>query len=271
MMSLLNAVATLYKYEDTLLSWVPFFIVVPIYLLLVFGGSYLMRNVKPLNVQPLLAAHNIVLCVFSIVAAIGSLIEVILAISTFGLEDTYCSGLGTGRPNVFFSGRIWFWGFVFYLSKYYKLIDTLFIVVKRRPLTFLHVYHHIVIIALCLGFMRSRMTFYLNGVITNATIHTFMYYYYWQQTLGKNVWWKKYLTTAQIIQFFWGLFSFLPYQYVCNDPFALDRPVVRQWWANQLVMISFILLFSHFYQNTYKEKSVVTDVKESSRPSVKKD
>jgi fatty acid elongase 3 len=250
----MEVLSTLYKYEDTLLSWTPFFVAVPLYLGVILGGSYLMRNSKPLNVQRLLAAHNIFLCILSVIMAVVGIYEIVLAISTFGLENTYCSGFGTGRPNVFFTGRIWLLGFVFYLSKYYELLDTVFIVLKRRPLTFLHIYHHIVIIALCLGFMRLRMTFYINGVITNATIHSFMYYYYWQQSLGRNVWWKRYLTKAQIVQFFWGLLTFIPYCFVCADVFSLHVPVVRQWWANQLVMISFILLFSHFYQNTYKEQ-----------------
>jgi fatty acid elongase 3 len=254
----MDLINNLHQYEETLLSWTPFFITVPIYLITILGGSYLMRNAKPLNVQRLLVAHNIFLCVLSLAMTLGTLVEVILAVNRFGLQDTYCSGVNTGRPNVFFTGRIWFWGFIFYLSKYYELLDTLFIVAKRRPLTFLHVYHHIVIIALALGFMRSRMTFYLNGIITNATIHTFMYYYFWQQSLGRNVWWKKYLTKAQIVQFFWGLSSFLPYPIVCGTQFSLDAIVTRQWLANQLVMISFILLFTHFYHNTYKEHSSET-------------
>lgn len=36
----------------------------------------------------------------------------------------------------------------------------------------------------------------------NSLIHVFMYWYYFKQTLGIDVWWKKYLTTGQIIQVF---------------------------------------------------------------------
>jgi hypothetical protein len=258
----MDLLTTLSRYEATLFSWVPFFVVVPIYLCIIFGGSYLLkRNAQPLNVQRFLAAHNLFLCILSIIMAIGSTYEAVLAISTHGFENTYCSGQGTGRPDIFFTGRIWFWGLVFYLSKYYELLDTVFIVLKRRPLTFLHVYHHIVVIALCLMFMRLRMCTSLQGIITNATVHSFMYYYYWQQSRGTSVWWKKYLTKAQIVQFFLDFFAFLPYGFMCTEFSSLRVPVVRVWWFSQLVLISFILLFSRFYQRTYKGSEGFDDKK----------
>ena len=35
----------------------------------------------------------------------------------------------------------------------------------------------------------------------NTCVHTFMYYYFAQQTLKRRVWWKKYLTIGQLTQF----------------------------------------------------------------------
>jgi hypothetical protein len=212
------------------------------------------HNSQPLNVQRLLAAHNLFLCVFSIVMAIGGIWEAASVVFRHGFEESYCSGVESERFNTFFTGRIWFWCYLFYASKYYELLDTVFIVLRRRPLTFLHVYHHIVTIAICLGFMRSHLSISLIGVITNSTIHTFMYYYFWKQTLGKSVWWKKYLTTAQIVQFFLDSFSVLPFGFICIDVFEFNLPVVRLWWMAQFVLISFILLFWDFYRKTYKKE-----------------
>lgn len=256
----MDTILSLYQFEDILLSWTPFFVAVPIYLMFLVCGSYLLRNSQPLNVQRLLAAHNLFLCVLSILMVIGGIWETVSVLVRYGLEESYCSGMGTGRLNTFFTGRIWFWCFLFYASKYYELLDTVFIVLRRRPLTFLHVYHHIVTIAICLAFMRSRLSISLIGVITNATIHTFMYYYFWKQTLGKSVWWKKYLTTAQIVQFFLDSFSVLPFGFVCIDIFDFKSPIVRLWWMAQFVLVSFILLFWDFYRKTYKKEEVTTSV-----------
>ena len=35
----------------------------------------------------------------------------------------------------------------------------------------------------------------------NLAVHVLMYYYYAQATLGQRVWWKRHLTSAQIVQF----------------------------------------------------------------------
>jgi hypothetical protein len=65
-------------------------------------------------------------------------------------------------------GGLWFWIYVFYLSKYYEFVDTLFLVakkvsavagcasnaraIKQKDLEFLHVFHHFTtVIVMLLG------------------------------------------------------------------------------------------------------------------------
>ncbi len=61
------------------------------------------------------------------------------------------------------------------------------------------------------------------AVVANATVHVFMYYYFSLSALGVNVWWKKFLTGGQLVQFSlvffciqaWMYFSFANFRFTC--------------------------------------------------------
>lgn len=40
-----------------------------------------------------------------------------------------------------------------------------------------------------------------GGLLTNTAVHVLMYYYYFLTTQGVSPWWKKHITTFQIVQF----------------------------------------------------------------------
>ena len=39
------------------------------------------------------------------------------------------------------------------------------------------------------------------GLLFNTSVHVVMYYYYFRRVLGLPVWWKKFVTQFQIVQF----------------------------------------------------------------------
>ena len=111
--------------------------------------------------------------------------------------------------------------YLFYLSKYYELLDTIFLVLKKvmkkntllpltfekKPLDFLHCYHHAIVpFSAWLGFQGWYMPImwfdhsYVcpaltrhslrTGCLFNSAVHVVMYFYYMMATLGKTVWWK---------------------------------------------------------------------------------
>jgi len=93
---------------------------------------------------------------------------------------------------------------VFYLSKVFDLLDTLWIVLGKKwnQLSFLHVYHHSSMIFL----MWVAINIGYDGdislvILLNSTVHTVMYYYYLLASLKIHVWWKSLLTLMQIVQF----------------------------------------------------------------------
>ncbi|KAJ1459142.1 ELO family [Pelagophyceae sp. CCMP2097] len=94
--------------------------------------------------------------------------------------------------------------YLFYVSKVLDFFDTFFIVLgkKWKQLSFLHVYHHSTI------FLVYWLNLHVNydgdvylTIVLNGTIHTMMYTYYFVSMHTREIWWKKFLTLAQLVQF----------------------------------------------------------------------
>ncbi len=71
-----------------------------------------------------------------------------------------------------------FWSYVFTLSKLVELGDTVFIVLRKQPLIFLHWYHHITVLLYCWhGNAEFSATGQVFGIM-NFAVHSLMYSYY---------------------------------------------------------------------------------------------
>ncbi|CAG2117345.1 unnamed protein product, partial [Medioppia subpectinata] len=104
-------------------------------------------------------------------------------------------------------------------TKYIDLLDTIFFVLRKKNthISFLHVYHHFMVPVLAWVVLKIAPTVVPIGVFTllNTFVHTFMYSYYALSAFGpgmhRYLWWKRYITIAQIIQFAifitYGVFS----------------------------------------------------------------
>ena len=48
-----------------------------------------------------------------------------------------------------------FWSYMYYLSKFYEMIDTVVLALKKKPLEFLQMYHHASIVMLCWSWLHG--------------------------------------------------------------------------------------------------------------------
>ncbi|XP_029679457.1 elongation of very long chain fatty acids protein 4 [Formica exsecta] len=144
----------------------------------------------------------------------------------------------------------------YFFAKIIELLDTVFFVLRKKQnqVTFLHVYHHT--ITAIFSWCYLKLLPGEQGVIVaflNSIVHVIMYSYYFIASLGskyrKYLWWKKYMTCIQLIQFGIMLFYLiLTLAMDCRMPKALTYFFVTN-------VIIFIYLFSDFYRKTYKTKT----------------
>lgn len=147
-------------------------------------------------------AHNLLLCSLSA----GLLTGLIIALrheyvahgrGLAGFMRIFCDA----APHVLGEHRIVAFFYANYLTKYYELLDTLLLVLRGRPTPFLHVFHHAATLVLCWSQLTDNTAVQWVPITLNLAVHIFMYYYYALATLGRRVWWKRWLTSLQIVQF----------------------------------------------------------------------
>ncbi|RWS24417.1 elongation of very long chain fatty acids protein 4-like protein [Leptotrombidium deliense] len=142
----------------------------------------------------------------------------------------------------------------YFFSKLIEFMDTFFFIVRKktRQLTFLHVYHHSTMFAFWwVGAKFVPGGSALPGAMVNCFVHVFMYSYYCFSAFGPHIqrylWWKKYLTILQLVQFTTGVVLGL-HAIITNCQFTRWMQYVFVCYA-----FSFIVLFGNFYRDTYKD------------------
>jgi len=173
------------------------------YLLFITIGSKVMQMVeKPFDLTMTLACWNAFLCVFSFIGMLKTVPYLVGMLLTDEYEDTVC-----GDPTVTWgAGATGFWVMLFVFSKIPELLDTVFIVLRRKPLIFLHWYHHVTVLLFCWSAYSTLAASGLYFVAMNYTVHAIMYGYYCLQALKMlpRSFPAILITVSQILQMFIG-------------------------------------------------------------------
>ena len=159
-----------------------------------FRASFLFKGVKTI-----VPVHNLVLLLVSLWIFIGCSYEVMVR----SMKEESFLWLFCEHSTTKAKGALFFYSYVYYLSKYYELADTFLQLFagSTPPNYFLHVYHHSLVIFMSWVWLEGVASLQFLGLLFNTAVHVVMYYYYFLKSQGINPWWKKAVTTFQIVQF----------------------------------------------------------------------
>ncbi|KAF1812180.1 GNS1/SUR4 membrane protein [Eremomyces bilateralis CBS 781.70] len=239
----------------TLMSTVPATAGVLItYYIIIFGGRELMKSRAPFQLNGLFKIHNFYLTAISGILLALFTEQLIPELARNSLFHAICSHEGgwTDKLVILY--------YLNYLTKYLELIDTVFLFLKKKPLTFLHTYHHGATAALCFSQLLGHTPVSWPVITLNLMVHVVMYWYYFQSARGIRIWWKKYITIMQISQFVidLGFVYFASYTYFTSTYWPwlpnAGNCAGEEFAAisGMAILSSYLLLFISFYLATYK-------------------
>jgi hypothetical protein len=234
------------KWMET--NWVHSLTMSVIYCVLIYAGQKIMAHRKAFTLDRPLFYWNTFLAVFSIIGLVRMTPEFFFAIYSRGFHYSICN-LGYGQ------GVAEFWTFMFVVSKALELIDTGFIVLRKRPIIFLHVYHHITVMVYCWHGYKDDAAAGRWFMCMNYFVHSIMYSYYASRSIGVKL--PSYLpmtiTTLQLTQMVVGC-------YVSTMVYLTKRSQVpcHQTFENLyfcfFIYFTYFLLFAKFFYKAYIEK-----------------
>ncbi|KAH3674945.1 hypothetical protein WICMUC_002965 [Wickerhamomyces mucosus] len=230
------------------------------YYIIILGGQFIFKkfDLKPWKLNILFQFHNLSLTLISLTLLLLMIEQLFPIIYYNGLFYAICNA-GAWTPKLV---TLYYLN---YMTKYLEFIDTLFLVVKRKKIIFLHSYHHGATALLCYFQLIGGTSISWVVISLNLGVHVVMYFYYFLAARGIRVWWKQWITNFQIIQFILDLIfiyyaTFIKVRFDlglfgCDSKVCLNcvgSPVAT--WTGVGIISSYLVLFILFYIEIYINK-----------------
>ncbi|XP_075466784.1 very long chain fatty acid elongase 3 isoform X1 [Ascaphus truei] len=216
-----------------------------LYAALIFGGQHVMKERRRFELRKPLVLWSLTLAVFSIIGAIRTSWYLGNILSARGFQQSVCD-------RGFYNGPVTkFWAYAFVLSKVPELGDTLFIVLRKQRLIFLHWYHHITVLLYTWYTYKDTVAGGGWFMTMNFTVHSFMYSYYTLRAAGIHLprLCAMFITITQILQMVMGtLVNVLVYNWM-QDGTCLSTMENIMW--SSLMYTSYLVLFCSFFYKAY--------------------
>ncbi|KAK8773129.1 hypothetical protein V5799_012374 [Amblyomma americanum] len=221
---------------------------VGLYMLVVFGGQAYMAQRPAFELTRSLQAWNVLLSAFSVVGACRTIPELVHVLREFGFSHSVCNNSYIEHDRV--SG---FWTWMFVLSKVPELGDTVFIILRKRELIFLHWYHHVTVLVFSWYFYQQHIAPARWYVVMNYVVHSLMYSYFALRSFGVRMprWTGVCVTSLQIVQMLMGAYvtglGFFTYKRGGASCAISERTALLAMF----MYTSYLVLFAVFFHGAY--------------------
>lgn len=227
---------------------VPFIIAILIYLPILYFGQMIMNKREPKNIKLMMLLWNGSLALFSLIGFSRVVVEMSYTLSKFGFQHTLCN------KSYIHSKPCRFWIYLFVLSKIPELCDTIFLVLRKQKLIFLHVYHHATVLIYSWFIYAETIAAARWFCTMNFGIHAVMYSYYALKALPGLIripkWISMIITALQTLQMVAGSFIIIKslFIHLTERDCGTSTPMSIFGLA---IYTSYLVLFSHFFYNAY--------------------
>lgn len=145
---------------------------------------------------------------------------------------------------------------MFALSKLPELGDTIFVVLRKQPLIFLHWYHHITVLLYTWYAYKEYTSSARWFIVMNYCVHSLMYSYYALRAMGffPPRFIMMLITSLQITQMVIGcLVNYWSYVYLTNNQAC--HITYLNIKLSTCMYFSYFILFAQFFYKAYFSKS----------------
>jgi len=211
-----------------------------LYLPLIWIGQQIMKNKQPYLLKKPLLFWNLSLSILSGIGSYYVLSWIYMDLQDNNLQSSVCN---YQKP---FSNKIaWYVG-VFNLTKIFEWIDTIFLILRKKKIIFLHWFHHLITFLYCwhstyYSSISDSSGYWFSGI--NMFVHAVMYLYYAITTLGIKIPCSILITTIQTLQMGIGIYI-LTLTFKCPDSWK------NNWHGNifAIAMYSiYLILFTKIF------------------------
>ena len=209
----------------------------------------LMQAQKPFELNWVIRAYNL-LMVFSNIWAFYHGTRILnYGIKCFGCETINHKDYSPSAIELLH------YGWLFFMSRIVEWLDTIFFVLRKKDkqVTKLHVFHHSFVPLISWTYLKYHPGYTMAFFpLVNSLVHSIMYTYYLLATFGPKLqpylWWKRYLTSLQIVQFVLILIQLASIPLTGNEHCQYPRGFLYVAFAGAIL---FLWLFYTYYLDTY--------------------